>query len=122
MNEHDKEVITTMRDIMVLSINESDFISQPILFLLLVVWKQEWFLSCIAYGLIKSVLKQCKENLKPHLNKEKYVKEDYEEDSPCISSITHRCIDETIESNLTKPTKEDETNKEEDRTNTILFQ
>ncbi|GLJ43032.1 hypothetical protein SUGI_0893060 [Cryptomeria japonica] len=50
-NRHYKEIITALNTIMVMCINESDVLSQPILSMILAIYKQEWaFYCCVWVG------------------------------------------------------------------------
>ncbi|GLJ37293.1 hypothetical protein SUGI_0756450 [Cryptomeria japonica] len=73
---HVKEIVATMKTIMVLCINESDVISYPQLSMLIFVLKNEWVVSSTGGELVQGVFSSCEGKLKPILKKEEQKIED----------------------------------------------
>lgn len=66
--EHANNIIKSMRDIMILIINESDKIHQPLETMLGDIWRKYLVASPIAHILVNSVVKSYKKELRPFMD------------------------------------------------------
>lgn len=92
IEEHASNVIETMRDIINRIIEESNYIDQTLVSMLLNVWRQDLVASTTAHELVNSVIKQCERKLKPFLGNEKTKEEEQpkgEESQSAVVNLSH---------------------------------
>lgn len=68
-----------MQTIMSLILNDSDAISLPLLFILLVVLRKEQNFSSAIHEMVVNVVKQCVQKLRPHFSIQKITKKETQE-------------------------------------------
>lgn len=74
-SEQEEDVVATMRNILILTINEMDNIPKSILTFLLNIHEQEGKNSSTIGMLIRDLFIQCERKLKPHLKKTEQINE-----------------------------------------------